>query len=182
MRPYRFTALVVMLLLAGPSAGQALDPKLLLEPPTRTWPTYNGDYSGRRYSSLAQIKASNIGSLAMAWMFTAPASPQSLPNLPLTRLGYTVKKRTVNPQGELKDKIDAVDRELAEATKQGNVGQGEIQVGRRIIDVNRLRAPVGPEFDRRFGRRGRSVRRPLHSAERSARRFAPRHPAGVAIP
>jgi alcohol dehydrogenase (cytochrome c) len=33
------------------------------------WPTYNGDYSGRRFSSLAQIQASNIGSLALNWMY-----------------------------------------------------------------------------------------------------------------
>ncbi|HEV2689140.1 MAG TPA: PHB depolymerase family esterase, partial [Bryobacteraceae bacterium] len=60
---------------------------------------------------------------AIACAFAAPVLPQSLPNLPLTRLGYTVRKRTVNPQGELKEKIDAVDRELAEATKQGKIGE-----------------------------------------------------------
>ncbi len=49
--------------------GQMLDPKKLLEPPTDTWPTYNGDYSGRRYSTLKQIDSANIGSLAVAWMY-----------------------------------------------------------------------------------------------------------------
>ena len=53
----------------------------------------------------------------------APVPAQSLPNLPLARLAYTVKKRTVNPQGELKEKIDAVDKELAEATRQGRNGE-----------------------------------------------------------
>jgi predicted esterase len=63
-------------------------------------------------------------SAALVLAFTAtPARPQSLPNLPLARLGYTVKKRTVNPQGELKEKIDAVDKELAEATRQGKNGE-----------------------------------------------------------
>ena len=33
--------------------------------------TYNGDYSGRRYSSLAQINASNVGSLSLAWVHRA---------------------------------------------------------------------------------------------------------------
>ena len=51
------------------AAGQMLNPQKLLEPPTDTWPTYNGDYSGRRYSTLAQINSSNIHSLAVAWMF-----------------------------------------------------------------------------------------------------------------
>jgi predicted esterase len=52
-----------------------------------------------------------------------PALPQSLPNLPLTRLGYTVRKRTVNPQGDMKNRIDALDAQLAEAAKLGNVGE-----------------------------------------------------------
>ncbi len=36
--------------------------------PAQSWPTYNGDYSGRRFSPLSQINSSNIGSLSMAWM------------------------------------------------------------------------------------------------------------------
>ncbi|HWX52966.1 MAG TPA: prolyl oligopeptidase family serine peptidase [Verrucomicrobiae bacterium] len=45
---------------------------------------------------------------------------QSLPNLALARLNYTVTKRTVNPQGGMKEKTDAVDKDLAEATRLGN--------------------------------------------------------------
>ena len=37
----------------------------------QSWPTYNGDYSGRRYSSLAQINQSNVGSLSLAWVHRA---------------------------------------------------------------------------------------------------------------
>ena len=33
------------------------------------WPTYNGDYTGRRFSSLSQINSSNVNSLAIAWTF-----------------------------------------------------------------------------------------------------------------
>jgi alcohol dehydrogenase (cytochrome c) len=50
-------------------AAQGLDPAALLEPPTATWPTYNGDYSGRRYSTLNQINKSNVADLTMAWAF-----------------------------------------------------------------------------------------------------------------
>jgi acido-empty-quinoprotein group A len=50
-------------------AAQGLDPAKLLQPPTDTWPTYNGDYSGRRYSTLTQINQSNIGSLSLTWMY-----------------------------------------------------------------------------------------------------------------
>ncbi len=33
-------------------AGQSLNSAKLLEPPMDTWSSYNGDYSGRRFSSL----------------------------------------------------------------------------------------------------------------------------------
>ncbi len=51
--------------------GQPLDPAKLLQPPTDTWPTYNGDYSGRRHSPLAQINSSNIKNLNLAWIYRA---------------------------------------------------------------------------------------------------------------
>jgi alcohol dehydrogenase (cytochrome c) len=34
----------------------------------REWPTYNGDYSGHRYSSLSQIDQSNVNQLTLAWV------------------------------------------------------------------------------------------------------------------
>ena len=68
MRAHRL-AVLLGVLLPWLSAAQLLDPHKLLQPPTDTWPTYNGDYSGRRYSSLREINASNIGSLALAWMY-----------------------------------------------------------------------------------------------------------------
>ena len=56
--------------MAAASLGaQGLDPAALLKPPTDTWPSYNGDYSGRRYSPLARINSSNVGSLTLAWAF-----------------------------------------------------------------------------------------------------------------
>ena len=49
--------------------GQAvLDPAKLLQPPADSWPTYNGDYSGRRYSTLSQINQSNVGQLTIGWI------------------------------------------------------------------------------------------------------------------
>jgi glucose dehydrogenase len=63
--------LVVLALTLGAmiAGGQGLDPAALLRPATDTWPTYNGDYSGRRYSTLDQINAGNVGSLTVAWIF-----------------------------------------------------------------------------------------------------------------
>ncbi len=33
----------------------------------KEWPTYNGDFSGRRYSSLSQINQGNVNQLTLAW-------------------------------------------------------------------------------------------------------------------
>ncbi len=51
--------------------AQGLDPNTikLFQPLPETWPTYNGDYSGRRFSELKQINASNIDLLKIEWMY-----------------------------------------------------------------------------------------------------------------
>ena len=67
-RTFLLTAFALLLQFV---AAQGLDPKAmrLFNPPADAWPTYNGDYSGRRYSPLRQIDASNLGSLGIAWMY-----------------------------------------------------------------------------------------------------------------
>lgn len=62
-------AILIGLLVPSLTFTQLLDPHELLKPFNDSWPTYNGDYSGRRYSSIAQVNASNIDSLALRWMF-----------------------------------------------------------------------------------------------------------------
>jgi alcohol dehydrogenase (cytochrome c) len=42
---------------------------LLVQPPAANWTSYNGDYSGQRYSSLTQINSTNVGRLQAAWVF-----------------------------------------------------------------------------------------------------------------
>jgi len=76
MKTYRMLFALSLLLLPGVAAGQGLDPRALLKEPTEMWPTYNGDYSGRRYSTLTQINAATMGSLAVKWMFRANVGPQ----------------------------------------------------------------------------------------------------------
>ncbi|MFY9980555.1 MAG: PQQ-binding-like beta-propeller repeat protein, partial [Candidatus Sulfotelmatobacter sp.] len=44
---------------------------LLVQPPAADWPLYNGDYSGRRFSSLALINAHNVSQLQAQWIFHA---------------------------------------------------------------------------------------------------------------
>ena len=53
----------------GGATGLGLDPARLLKPATDAWPSYNGDYSGRRFSTLNKINASNVGSLSLAWVY-----------------------------------------------------------------------------------------------------------------
>ena len=48
--------------------------KLLVQPPAANWLSYNGDYTGRRFSSLNQINKSNVGQLRASWVFHAPNS------------------------------------------------------------------------------------------------------------
>ncbi len=65
---------ILLLLLAASRASsiqaQGLDPTVLLKPDaTDTWPTYNGDYSGKRYSTLDQINAGNVNQLTLAWIY-----------------------------------------------------------------------------------------------------------------
>ena len=60
-------------------AAQGLAPDMLFAPPTNTWPTYNGEYSGRRYSTLDQINAANINSLTLAWVYRANGTIKSTP-------------------------------------------------------------------------------------------------------
>ena len=67
--------LAVLLALCALTAtviGQApLDPAKLLFQPTDTWPMYNGDYSGRRFSTLTKINEKTVKELQLAWVFRA---------------------------------------------------------------------------------------------------------------
>ena len=67
-------SIALLLAVVAELCAQGLDPAALLKPPTDTWPTYNGDYSGRRYSTLAQIDRSNVQSLSLAWAFQTRSS------------------------------------------------------------------------------------------------------------
>ncbi|MGH9667608.1 MAG: acido-empty-quinoprotein group A, partial [Bryobacteraceae bacterium] len=60
-------------LLPAALLAQGLNPALLTKPATNAWPTYNGDYSGRRFSSLTQINQSTVKHLTLAWEFRAVA-------------------------------------------------------------------------------------------------------------
>ena len=50
------------------------------------------------------------------------AQPQALTSLSSLRTSYNTRKATVRPTGELKTQIDAIDQEIAAATRQGKTG------------------------------------------------------------
>ena len=52
-------------------SAQGVDQNMLLHPPPDSWPTYHGDYSGRRYSTLDQINKSNVATLTLTWTYRA---------------------------------------------------------------------------------------------------------------
>src|SRR5271168_801257 len=59
---------ISLFLIPAAVMAQGLDPALLTKPATDSWPTYSGDYSGRRFSTLTQINQSNIKDLALSWV------------------------------------------------------------------------------------------------------------------
>ena len=74
MRPANFLSIFLLTVALVGSARAAssdvsLDPKALGAPPIDSWPTFNGDYTGQRYSTLAQITASNVNQIAQRWVY-----------------------------------------------------------------------------------------------------------------
>jgi alcohol dehydrogenase (cytochrome c) len=49
--------------------GDGFDPSRMVETPLENWPTYHGDYSGKRHSTLAEITPENVNQLALEWVF-----------------------------------------------------------------------------------------------------------------
>src|ERR1700734_1121401 len=69
MKPSRNLLLVIAMVSSlAAAAAQGLPPPSLPKPATDSWPTYSGDYSGRRFSSLTQINQTNVKNLGLAWV------------------------------------------------------------------------------------------------------------------
>jgi len=68
--------LVLCVTLTGLSAVRAqtpsensLDPKVIGKTPIDSWTTFNGDYTGQRYSTLTEISPANVDKIAAQWTF-----------------------------------------------------------------------------------------------------------------
>ena len=59
---------------------------LLTSPAGANWTSYNGDYTGRRYSSLREINTGNVQQLRAAWVFH-PGNSQNLETTPVVVRG-----------------------------------------------------------------------------------------------
>ena len=77
--------IIALLLIAGGAVtGQErLDPAKLLDPGTDSWPSFNGDYSGRRFSRLTKIDTGNVHQLSLAWMFRIGSTLGAIKSTPL---------------------------------------------------------------------------------------------------
>ena len=60
--------LIPVALIAQAPATGGLDPTTLLKPLGESWASYSGDYTGRRYSALAQINQATIKNVGLAWL------------------------------------------------------------------------------------------------------------------
>jgi len=59
----------VLTLTAAAQPSVSLDPQTIGQPPVSSWTTFNGDYSGQRYSALKQITAANVDQLTQRWVY-----------------------------------------------------------------------------------------------------------------
>jgi alcohol dehydrogenase (cytochrome c) len=67
MTPKRILLHLPLLLstVAALGQGPGVTPQDLLKPLKDSWPTYNGDYTGKRYSLLTQVNRSNVKNLTL---------------------------------------------------------------------------------------------------------------------
>jgi len=82
MRTLKCLLTVLFVMTSGIAVSQSLDPAQLLKPNTDSWPTYSGDYSGRRYSTLTQVNQTTVKNLSLAFVSRLQAGPQGPPGTP----------------------------------------------------------------------------------------------------
>ncbi len=125
--------LTVGFLITAAALLAQLDPAKLSQPPTDSWPSHNGDYSGRRFSPLTRINDKNITSLSLAWAQKINATPNGI-------FGGAIKSTPVVVDGvmyfTIPDHVWAVDartgRELWHYTWPSH---GGIHIGNRGVAV-----------------------------------------------
>jgi alcohol dehydrogenase (cytochrome c) len=69
------TAIAAAPVLLAAQGQTLLDPASIAKPLAENWPTYSGDYTGRRFSTLTQINQTNVKNLTLAWVSKITAGP-----------------------------------------------------------------------------------------------------------
>jgi alcohol dehydrogenase (cytochrome c) len=69
----------------GTRNPSGLDPASLVRPLADSWPTFSGDYTGRRFSALRQISQQNVKNLTLAWTARLLTGPRG--GVPPTIIG-----------------------------------------------------------------------------------------------
>jgi alcohol dehydrogenase (cytochrome c) len=84
------------------SIGQVngVTPTDLLKPLKDSWPTYNGDYTGKRFSALTQVNRSTVKQLTLAWMSQVTAGADNSSSAPVGSQHEDRPKPTVIVGGE----------------------------------------------------------------------------------
>jgi PQQ-dependent dehydrogenase (methanol/ethanol family) len=67
----------------APELGAGVSFAEIAHPKRGTWPTYDGNHSGNRFSSLDQIRTDNVDRLAPKWMFTLAGTQRPLQVTPV---------------------------------------------------------------------------------------------------
>jgi len=127
----RFSLLFGICCLLG---AQELDPQKLLSPPTDTWPTFHGDYTGRRHSPLKQINSENVQNLGLAWVYRVSGGGDN------AAFGTSIKATPLEVNGvlyfALPDYAYAVDaRNGRELWSYKWESQGGIHIGNRGVGI-----------------------------------------------
>jgi alcohol dehydrogenase (cytochrome c) len=66
-----------------PTSEQGVSFEEVAHPKPGTWPTYDGNLNGNRFSPLSQINTGNVNSLAPKWMFTLKGASRALQVTPV---------------------------------------------------------------------------------------------------
>ncbi len=86
-----------------------LPPAAILNPRVGEWPTYSGDYSGRRYSRLSAINQSNVASLTLAWATRLTAGRRDAGSHPLIVAGEGPGARSDSAATQVRGGVLSVD-------------------------------------------------------------------------
>jgi alcohol dehydrogenase (cytochrome c) len=70
-----FVLAPALLVAQGSPGSKGVDPAALLKPLADSWPTYSGDYTGRRFSALTQVNRTTVKNLTLAWVGRVATGP-----------------------------------------------------------------------------------------------------------